>query len=209
MPSVLEQPTTQVAPEELHHPTRAQPFLWDVERYQRACEMGVFDGRRVELIEGEINDLNAHSKPHMVAVTKMFEALLTAFPRSAYVLTCQGTLYSDERSRPEPDIAVFRGDYADLMSDDPMRPVLIIEVSLETLAYDQTDKASFYANLGVREYWVLNLRDGWLEVRRNPQPMASQRHGAGYASLEILNRAMSAGPLELPQVSLEVNDLLP
>lgn len=209
MQAVLEPPTTQAEPEQSFPTTRATPFLWDVERYERACKMGVFEGRRVELIEGEINELNAHSKPHMVGVTKMFEAMLLAFPRSAYVLTCQGTLYSEERSRPEPDIAVFRGDYADLMSDDPMRPVLVVEISLETLAYDQSDKASFYANLGVREYWVLNLRDEWLEVRRNPQPMTSQRHGAGYASLEILNRAMSAGPLELPQVSIEVAHLLP
>lgn len=187
----------------------ASRFLWDVETYERACKMGLFEGKRVELIEGEINDLNAHSKPHMVGVTKTFEALLQAFPRNAYVLTCQGTLYSDERSRPEPDIAVFRGGYADLLAENPMRPILVVEVSLETLAYDQGDKASFYAHLGVGEYWVLNLRDEWLEVRRNPQPMASQRHGAGYASLEILNRAMSAGPLELPQVTIQVADLLP
>ena len=209
MQAVLEQPTTQTAPERSLQPTTAQPFLWDVERYECASKVGVFEGRRVEMIEGEINDLNAHSKPHIVGVVKTNDRLREIFPKDAYVVVGQSTLYSQERSRPEPDIAVFRGDYAHLMSDDPMRPILVVEVSLETLAYDQGDKASFYANLGVREYWVLNLRDHWLEVRRNPQPMTSQRHGAGYASLEILNRAVSAGPLELPQVSIEVNDLLP
>ena len=187
----------------------ASRFLWDVATYERACGMGVFEGRRVELIEGEINDLNAHSKPHMAGISRTYDLLREVFPKGTYVLTNQSTLYSSEQSRPEPDIAVFRGDYADLMSEDPMRPILVVEVSLETLAYDQGDKASFYAHLGVHEYWVLNLRDEWLEVRRNPQPMASQRHGAGYASLEILNRAMNAGPLELPQVVVAVHDLLP
>jgi Uma2 family endonuclease len=187
----------------------AHRFLWDVKTYECACKMGVFEGKRVELIEGEINDLNAHSKPHMAAISRTYDLLREIFPKGSYVLTNQGTLYSSEQSRPEPDIAVFRGDYADILSDDPMRPVLVVEVSLQTLAYDQGDKASFYAHLGVREYWVLNLRDEWLEVRCEPQPMASQRFGAGYTSLQILNRAMSAGPLELPQSSIAVNDLLP
>jgi len=209
MQAVLENPTIQVAPERSFHATTAEPFLWDVERYERACKMGVFDGRRVELVEGEINDLNAHSGKHMVGVGKTYDALRAAFPMKGYVMTNQGTLYTSERSRPEPDIAVFRGDWNDILAEGPMCPILVVEISLETLAYDQGDKASFYASLGVREYWVLNLRDGWLEVRRNPLPMASQRHGAGYASCEILNRAMSAGPLELPQVSIEVADLLP
>ncbi len=189
--------------------TSASRFLWDVETYERACKKGLFEGKRVELIEGEINDLNAHSGKHMVGVGKTYDLLREVFPKDAYVLANQGTLYSSERSRPEPDIAVFRGDWNDLLAEAPMCPILVVEVSLETLAYDQGDKASFYAHLGVRECWVLNLRDGWLEVRRNPQPMASLRHGAGYASLEILNPAMSAGPLELPHVLLEVADLLP
>lgn len=199
----------QIAAPALNGDSSASRFLWDVETYERACQMGLFEGKRVELIEGEINDLNAHSKPHIVGVIKVYDRLREIFPKNDYVLTAQSTLYSEERSRPEPDIAVFRGDYADLLAEDPMCPILVVEVSLETLAYDQGDKASFYAHLGVREYWVLNLRDRWLEVRRNPQPMASLRHGAGYASLQILNPAMSAGPLELPHTLLEVADLLP
>jgi len=203
------QATETLAPPATNGDSSAHRFLWDVETYTRACEMGLFEGRRVELIEGEINDLNAHSGKHMVGVGKTYQFLLRSFPQDAYVLTCQGTLYSIETSRPEPDIAVFRADWDDILAEAPMCPILVVEVSLETLAYDQGDKASFYAKLGVPDYWVLNLRDGWLEVRRNPQPMSSQRHGAGYASLEILNRAMSAGPLELPHVAIEVADLLP
>jgi len=187
----------------------AHKFLWDVPTYERACQMGAFDGFRVELIEGEINNLNAQSGRHMVGISKAVEMLLLSFPRSIYKVTNQGTLYSIETSRPEPDIAVFRADWNDILAEAPMCPVLVVEVSLETLAYDQGDKGSFYAKLGVPDYWVLNLRDDWLEVRRNPQPMSSQKHGAGYASLQILNRAMSAGPLELPQIAIEVADLLP
>ncbi len=85
----------------------AHRFLWDVETYERACKMGVFEGRRVELIEGEINDLNAHSKPHMAAISRTYDLLREIFPKGSYVLTNQGTLYSSEQSRPEPDIAVF------------------------------------------------------------------------------------------------------
>ncbi len=203
------QTTEQLAPPANNGDSSAHRFLWDAETYMRACEMGLFEGHRVELVEGEINELNAHTGKHMVGVGKTYDLLRECFPKNAYVITNQGTLYSNERSRPEPDIAVFRGDWNDILAEGPMCPILVVEVSLETLAYNRGDKASFYAKLGVREYWVLNLRDECLEVRRNPQPMTSQRHGAGYASLEILNRALSAGPLELPHVVIPVAALLP
>ena len=203
------QTTETLAPPATNGAHPAHKFWWDVETYERACQMGLFDGHRVELIEGEINDLNAHSKPHIVGVGKTYERLREIFPKADYVLTGQSTLYSDERSRPEPDIAVFRGDWNDIMAEAPMLPILVVEVSLETIAYDQGDKASFYAKLGVRDYWVLDLRADRLEVRRNAKPDAAQRHGAAYDAPQIFGRGAKVSPLELPQVAIEVADLLP
>ncbi len=51
--------------------------------------------------------------------------------------------------------------------------------------------------------------DGQLEVRRDPQPDATQPYGFGYASLTILGDADHVAPLAAPTVRIAVADLLP
>lgn len=115
--AVLEKPAPGEAESEI---IESYPFKWSAENYLKASAAGLFGDKRVEMIEGEIFEVNAHSKPHIVAANKAYETLRFAFPRG-YVLTNQSTLYADETSRPEPDIAVFRGDWNDLLAEAPSR----------------------------------------------------------------------------------------
>ena len=110
--------------------------------------------------------------------------------------------------RPEPDIAVVLT--SNLVSGEtPSQAELVIEVSDSTLKYDQNDKASLYASLGVQDYWIINLTESTLEVRRQPIARASARFGHDYASLQIYMRGQTASPLVAPTLSLKVEDLLP
>lgn len=43
-------------------------------------------------------------------------------------------------------------------------------MSDSTLADDRGRKARLYANHGLPKYWIVNLRDRTLEVRRSPRP---------------------------------------
>jgi Uma2 family endonuclease len=74
-------------------------------------------------------------------------------------------------------VAVVRGDLLDYASAHPSDPVLVVEVALSSVALDRRYKSSLYARAGRREYWVLDLVNRTLEVRREPSARAS-REGA-------------------------------
>ena len=185
-----------------------RPFLWDGEMYLRASEAGFFGERKVELIGGEIVEMSPHSKPHIVCANKVFEILREIFPRE-YRIVGQSTYHANERSKPEPDIAVFHASWNDLLGETPLVPVLICEVSRDTLAYDRTRKASLYASLGVPDYWILNLIDDRIEVLRTPRAMSDQPFGFGYGSTTIFTREETVSPLEISGVQIAVSELLP
>src|SRR5262249_26865513 len=99
-----------------------------------------------------------------------------------------------------------RSQYA---THHPQTAVLIVEVSESRLDYDRTRKASLYARADITDYWIVNLVNNQLEVRRDPRPDPSQHYGHGYASLTTLVPPAVVSPLAAPQVSLAVADLLP
>ncbi len=187
----------------LHDPT---PRRWTREEYYRMGEMGFFQGQRVELIEGEIMVLSPQNWPHTSTVARVGEALHRAFGAGFWV-RMQFPL-NLSTSDPEPDVSVVAGRIEDY-SDHPTTAVLVVEVSESTLHYDRTSKASLYARAGIADYWIVNLVNNQLEVRRDPRPDPSQHYGHGYASLTTLVPPAVLNPLAAPQVSLAVADLLP
>jgi Uma2 family endonuclease len=191
----------------LHPPTGGpMPRRWTREEYYRLGEQGLFHGQRVELIEGEIMVHSPQNWPHTVTVDRVSEALRRTLGNGFWVRT-QFPLNLGT-SDPEPDVSVVLGRREDY-SDHPTTAVLIVEVSESTLDYDRSRKASLYACAGIADYWMVNLVNNQLEVRRDPRPDPSQHYGHGYASLTTLVPAAIVNPLAAPQVSLAVADLLP
>ena len=182
------------------------PRLWTREEYYRMGELGFFHGQRVELIEGEIMVLSPQNWPHTLTVARVGEALHRALGAGFWV-RMQFPLNLSS-SDPEPDVSVVGGRIEDY-SDHPTTAVLIVEVSESTLAFDRKRKASLYARAGIADYWIVNLVDHQLEVRRDPRPDPSQYYGHGYASVTTLVPPAVVQPLAAPQVSLAVADLLP
>ena len=136
------------------------------------------------------------------------DALRGAFGASAFVQT-QSPIDLGELSEPEPDIAVIRGDARDYSQAHPRTALLIVEVAESSLDYDRTEKASLYAAAGIPDYWVLNLRDRRLEVRRDPVPDETQLYGYRYESVTVLNAGDFVSPLAAPGASIAIVDLLP
>jgi len=188
-------------------PVEAEPTprRWTREEYYRMGELGFFHGQRVELIEGEIIVLSPQNWPHSSTVDRVGEVLRRILGTGFWVRT-QIPLNLGT-SDPELDVSVVLGRREDY-SDHPTTAVLIVEVSDSTLAYDRSRKASLYARAGIADYWIVNLVDKQLEVRRDPRPDPSQYYGHGYASVTILVPPAVVNPLAAPQVSLAVADLL-
>ncbi len=148
------------------------PRRWTVEEFERIPD-GVFpEGERVELIEGLIYTNMGQNDPHYFALHYAIELVRAAFGEGFIVVNQAPTRFA-EGSKVEPDLLVLRGrlrDYEGRRVDPPADVALLVEVSDTSLAYDTTVKATLYAKQGVPEYWIVNLQNRTLEVRRRPRP---------------------------------------
>ncbi len=178
------------------------------DEYYKMGEVGMFEGKHVELIEGRIIEMSPMGSPHRTSVVLAGDALRSAFGVRAFVQT-QSPMDLGEVSEPEPDVAVVAGEVRDYSQAHPKTAVLIVEVSESSLDYDRTEKASLYAKAGIPDYWVLNLIDRRLEVCRDPVPDRNELYGFGYRSVTILSAGDTVAPLAAPQASIAVADLLP
>lgn len=184
------------------------PRLWTREEYYRMGELGFFHGQRVELLEGEIVVLSPQKAEHYSTSFRIMELLRVAFATGHHV-RLQGPIDFGQHSEPEPGLAVVVGDWSQYATHHPQMAVLIVEVSENSLGYDRNRKASLYARAGIADYWIVNLVNHQLEVRRDSRPDPSQHYGHGYATINIFVPPAVINPLAAPQVSLAVADLLP
>lgn len=179
-----------------------QPVLWSKPQYHRMGEMGWFEDIRVELIDGEIVQMSPISSPHWKSVILTGAALRQVFG-DGFTVAEQNAFDGGPRSEPQPDVAVYRGGVRDF-DDIPSHALLIVEVSLTTLRFDQTRKAALYAAAGIADYWIVNLADRVLKVHCQP----STRTGS-YAEVRTLDAEAIVLPLAAPGASIAVADLLP
>lgn len=180
---------------------------WTRDEYYKMSEMGLFEGQRVELIDGEIIEMSPMGNPHVVAASLVQRELIRIFGPS-YWIRFGVPLAISAVSEPEPDIAVVKGTPREY-KDHPATALLVVEVSRSSLVLDRKRKASLYASAGIPDYWVLNLNEQQLEVFREPRPDSTQPHGFGYAQRTVLMKADSVIPLAAPQAKIDVAELLP
>jgi len=182
---------------------------WKRVEYERLVDKGVFEpGDRIELIDGLLLVAEPQSSPHYTAIRLVERILSRAFGEGWDVRT-QAPIALDDVSEPEPDVAVVRGSVRDFATSHPADPVLVVEVAVSSLAFDREHKASLYARAGRPEYWIVNLIDRVLEVRREPAPEPSAPYGWDYALVDVLGPSDRVSTLGAPAVQISVADLLP
>ena len=190
--------------------TRALPVptkRWTRGQYERAIECGIFrDDERLELLDGVLVVKEPQGEPHAVAVDLVSLALRRAFGEG-WLVRQQAHFAAGRVSRPEPDVYVVEGTPRDYVRKAPTAPVLIVEVSQSRLAFDRGDKSAIYAERGIQDYWIVNLVDAVLEVRRDPGRLAPR--GRGYRSIETLRPPAVIAPLARSDARIAVADLLP
>jgi Uma2 family endonuclease len=137
----------------------AQPSLepsvhrWTFDQYIQLADSGVFAGQRVELIDAEILDMPAQNDPHAMAVSKLVRELMRIFDEN-YWVKIQATLRLGDFSGPEPDVAVLSrfptsASEGEGEGEGDPQPLLIVEVSDTSLAYDRATKGRLYAAHGI------------------------------------------------------------
>ncbi len=176
------------------------------EMYYRLAELGFFEGKRVELIEGEVIEMSPVSPRHFASGDRIQKLFNTLFGED-YWVRFQGPLALGD-SEPQPDIAVVEGTPEMYQEEHPNKAVLVVEISDATLLYDRTYKLSLYARAGIPEYWIVNLKEQLLEVYRDPIPLEETPFGYGYRIREIRRPGETVHPLIKPEAALAVSDLL-
>lgn len=177
--------------------------LFTVDEYMRMAEVGILSERdRVELISGEIVQMSPIGPDHSGSSMRLNQLLTLRLVTRALV-SVQNPLKLDMRSLPEPDVCVlrprsdfYRGGYA-----GPEDTFLVIEVANTSLAWDRRVKSSLYAEHGIQDYWILNLRNSCVEVFRKPTKM-------GYEEKSIHRVPDVLIPLAFPDMELSVEELL-
>jgi Uma2 family endonuclease len=174
--------------------------------YIKMHDAGIFEQRRVELIDGEVIAMPAMGNEHAVVITKGTYLLPTLFGPAQTVRIQLPLDFGD--SQPEPDFAVVAGGRQTIQKH-PAHANLIIEVADRTLVFDQTRKAQLYASRKIPDYWIVNLIDDVLEVRRRPVANTSNPIGWTYGDKHVFTRGQTIAPLAFPRKKIKVADLLP
>lgn len=187
--------------EMMHEP---QPHRFTREQYYQMADQGWFNGRRVELIDGEIVDMAAQKNLHVLGVSMGMRALGRAFGE-AYWIRSQAPLRIGAGSDPEPDLAVVPGPMEGY-KDHPTTALLVMEIADTTLRYDRQAKGPLYAQAGIRDYWIVNVAQGCVEVLRDP---VNEAGGWRYESATINRAGETISPLARPEAKVAVSDLLP
>jgi Uma2 family endonuclease len=178
--------------------------LWTVEDYHRMGETGILDdSERVELLEGKIIQMSAKGTAHRSAVGRTYKLLEKRLGNQAWI-SIQDPIKLNERSEPEPDVAIVQIDpldYAD-HHPTPSEVYLIIEVADSSLKFDCETKGKAYAQAGIADYWVLDIVKRQLYVFREPNE-------EDYESKVILVENEIISPLQFPDFQIGVSEMLP
>jgi len=184
-----------------------QVIRWTRHEYERMADIGLFEGRRVQLIDGEIFETTPMREPHAVALVLSVERF-SAICGNGYHLRVQTPLAVGGDSEPEPDVAIVRGDARAYVDAHPTTAVLVVEISDSTLRFDLGRKRTLYAAAGISEYWVLDLNARAMHIFRGLRP-ASETAAATYSEQTMVDETASVSPLAFPLARLVVRDLLP
>jgi Uma2 family endonuclease len=180
---------------------------WRRAEYERLVDLGMFVGEHLELLDGMLVVREPQGSRHAAMVTQIGQVLAAAFATGWHV-RLQAPLALGEDSEPEPDVAVVAGTPRDHLAAHPSMAALVVEVADSSLRLDRRFKARVYARAGVLDYWVVNLTDGALEVRRDPHAPADTDDDWTYRSVEVLRPPATVTPLAAPGVRIPLVDLL-
>lgn len=177
---------------------------WSVKSYHRMSELDILDpNERTELIAGQITLMTAKGTPHVTSLHLLANALREQIGNTALVRT-QDPIQLDDFSEPEPDLVIVKGTVLEYAEQHP-RPehvYLVVEVTDSTLKQDCEIKEKLYAQAGLIDYWVVNLKKRQLHIFRDPTP-------TGYTSHLILTEPNQVSPLAFPNLIVILTSILP
>lgn len=175
-------------------------YKWTLDQYHRAIASGLFDDQPVELLRGDIVSMSPEREPHACYSSDGAEYLRQLLGDRAAVRETKPVTLPDN-SEPIPDIALVRSPLRRYLDHHPYPDdiFLLIEYSDSSLAKDLGAKKLVYAEAGIQEYWVSDLKNRQLRVFRD-------RDLGDYQTKQILTEG-TVSPLAFQDVIIDVKRL--
>ena len=175
---------------------------WSIDDYHQMIQTGILDDRRVELFNGEIVEMSPEGEPHAYYRTEAKDYLKSLLGDRIKIRDAAPITLPNTASELEPDIAIVQPLGREYLQHHPYPENIfwVIEFSDSSLAKDLNPKAKVYAEAGLAEYWVINLRSMELIVMREPVE--------GKYRDRITLTSGTISPLAFPDVLISVAQLL-
>jgi Uma2 family endonuclease len=165
-------------------------------------EVGLISSRQVELLNGEIVEMPPEGPEHAQLSTDAGDYLRSLLGEMALVRDAKPITIPETNSEPEPDLAIVQPLRALYRTRHPYPENIfwVIEYSNTSLSKDLDTKRKAYAKAGIREYWVIDLKNRLVKVLRNP--IDENYHD----EMTLLDGEIS--PIAFPEIKILVRQLL-
>ncbi|HEU0144777.1 MAG TPA: Uma2 family endonuclease [Nitrososphaera sp.] len=176
---------------------------FNVTEYYRMAAAGVFsEDDRVELIEGEIIEMNPIGSRHAACVGRLTK-YLERLAGDRVIVWVQNPVQVNNYSEPLPDVTLLkpRDDFYAHANPQPMDVLLIIEVADSSVEYDRDIKITLYAEADIPEVWLVNLPKETIEIYAQPSDGA-------YQEIRIVQRGESLTSKSIPSLVIDADVIL-
>lgn len=179
------------------------PKRFTVEEFRKMTEVGILpEESGWEIIDGYLIDKMSIGSNHAGTVNLLTQKLIIMVAGKAAVAV-QNPIRIDDYNAPEPDISLLRPreDFYRKSLPAPQDALLLIEVSDSTVEYDRDIKKTLYAEAGIAEFWLINLKENTVERYSSPK-------NGSYRLAEILEsgETIKAGTIE--NLELKIDEIL-
>lgn len=140
--------------------------LYRVE-YDALVEQGFLVDEPIELIEGRLLARSPEGDRHASVLRRLTRLVFDAIPADEGDIGVGNPIALSDLSEPEPDVSVFP-PAAVYRAGHPSTATLLIEVSMSSLRRDRIVKQRIYAQAGITDYWIVDLRHDVVIVHRDP-----------------------------------------
>jgi Uma2 family endonuclease len=150
----------------------ATPYRFSVDQYERMIDAGILvDGSPFELIDGIVVAKKPKKPDHGYSTEKLFKTIGRLLP-AGWILGSEQPIRIPDYDEPEPDFAVLVGTDEDYQNRHPLPEdvAMVVEVAVTSLGDDRGIKLQTYATAGIAYYWIVNVKEGRIEVYTKPRP---------------------------------------
>jgi len=165
---------------------------FNVSEYYHLGELGILN-TRTELLDGIIIDMEPIGPWHADIVDILAQSF-TEQANGRFRVRVQQPIHLGPESQPQPDLVLCRLERYRERHPAPPDIFLVIEVADTTLDFDLADKRTLYADVGIPEYWVINV-----------QARKLSRFVQGGVEQPVTSPKIS--PVMLPDVSIDLTEL--